>query len=106
MILLTHSRNATGLTFDIAKQISSHRHRTPHSTTPSILFKSISPPLGYEKSNKKPMNEFLWRNICCCIEIKDFLPKIANNQSISTEDMIFKIWSKEAMKQRRFHLQQ
>ncbi len=94
---------------------------------------NLSP--DYEKTDEQPVGGFLWQNVCCYIGIKNSLPKQASfceytwevitymvitsnrysspdiwseisNQGTSTEEMIFTIWYKEAIKHRKINSQQ
>ena len=47
------------------------------SSSLSNLFRSDLPS-NHEKTDEKPVGEFLWQDICRCIDIDDFLPKQAN----------------------------
>ena len=92
MLPPTHLRNVNNASLDATESRSSNMRRTlcPASTSnsfrldpfpfdPSNLFnRSDQPPSDSEKTDKKPVGEFLWCGICQRIDIKNFSPDQAS----------------------------
>lgn len=148
MVPSTYLWNIDSVSFDAAIPISNYLCGKSPTTSSSTLL-SLDPPcsglpnlfrsnpslLKHKKTDEEPVREFLWRGICCCIGIKDFLAKQASlckyiwevvackvitcegcwnldiwpktpNQGIGTKDMILRILSKKTMKRREINSQQ
>ena len=77
MIPLICSQNVDGASPDAVALTSSNLHRKPPIRFPSTLFRSDLPPSDYKKMDEELVGEFLWRDVRCCIGIKDSLCKQA-----------------------------
>lgn len=89
IILLIYSQNVNNVSLNTAEPISSHTHWIPYimsiSTSfrldlffsgPLNLFNRSDLPLSdHKKIDEELISGFLWRGICCGMDIKDFLPK-------------------------------
>lgn len=148
MVLPSCFRNIDSASSNDVTSTSSHLHEKPSTTSTLTLFRSDPPPLhfsnlfksnlpllNYEKTDEKPVGEFLWQRVCCHMDIKDFSPKQASfckytweivaymiitgkkhlgldiwpgtlNQDISTKDMISTTQFKEVIKQKKINPQQ
>ncbi len=113
--------------------LASYRSDPPRSGL-SNLFRSDLPS-NHEKTDKEPVDKFLWRDIHCCIVIKDSSPKQASlckhtwkivvympmtgaerlgpdvwpktpNQGTGTEEIILTTWYKEVIKRSGINSQQ
>lgn len=92
MIPPTCPQNVYSISLDIAKPISSYMYQALYTTSTSILFRSDLPISGFshlvnrsdlplfdhKKTDWEPIDEFLWRDIYCYINIKDSLLKQAS----------------------------
>lgn len=78
MIPSTCHQNIDSVSLDGATSTLGHLHKNSHTTLPSILFRSDLPLLDHIITDEKLMVEFLLRDICCCIDIKDYSPKQVN----------------------------
>ncbi len=149
MIPPTRPRSVDGASPDAAEPTSSHTRRTPHTSSPSTSFRSDPPPFGlsnlfsrsnpppsnHEKTDEEPVGEFLWRDVCRRMGIKNSSPEQASfceytwevvacmvitserrsgldiwpetpDQGTGTENMIITTWYKEAIKRREINPQQ
>ena len=92
MLPLTCFQNYDGTSSDSNEPIPNNMRWTPHTLSPSTLFRldlssfgpSISfnrldpPSFNSKKTDKQPIDEFLWHGICRRIGIKCFLPEWAS----------------------------
>lgn len=88
MIPFNHFQNIVGTSLDAAIHILSHlrkklcttflltllRLNLSLSVLLSLLRSELSP-TDNKKTDKELIGEFLWWGVCCCMGIKDFLPK-------------------------------
>ena len=141
MIPPTHPRNIDSASHDAAELSLSHTCWAPHIALPSTWFRSGLPPSSHsnsfnrsdppppdhEKTDEKPVGQFLWYNIRRRMNIKHFLPKQVSlceytweviacmvitgkgrsgpdmwpktpNQGTGTENMILTKWYEEVIK--------
>ena len=89
MISPTCPKTVDSTSLDITKPISSHTRWDLYTTLPSNLFMSDLPPSSHsnlfhrsdsspsdhKKTDEEPVGEFLGRDVCRCMSIKDFSPK-------------------------------
>ena len=92
MLPPTCPQNVDGASPDTTEHTSSNIRWTPHTASPSTLFRSDSllsgpsnsfnrsdqPPPDSEKTDEELVGKFLWHGICRHMGIKDFLPEQAS----------------------------
>ena len=88
MIPPIYPQNVDSTSPNVAEPISSHTHCTSHIVLLLTLFSSDPPPFGHlnlfnrldppppnhKKMDKEPVDEFLWRDVCCHMGIKNSSP--------------------------------
>ena len=92
MLPPTCPQNVDGASPDATEPTLSNMCRTPHTASPSTLFRSDplpfgpsssfnrsdQPPLNSEKTDKELVGEILWRSVCRRMGIKDFSSEQVN----------------------------